>query len=988
MSAPNSLAARTPADTARGRLGFVVAFALCLTVFFGDALVGLGEKSYTSADFTQSHVLTSLGERHRPGNPTISDPVVEMQTWLRFARDEVHGGELPLWNPYNGCGQPLLANAQSAVLSPFSLPFYVSRFDVALLVSALLKVAVAGAAMALFLRRLGLGQLATTFGALAFAFSGEMIVLLAYPHSAVIATLPLGLFFLEGALAAVEHRRGRARVTLELGGFALALAAGLLAGHPEPFNCGLVLDAAWFVARSWQIARASGARGDAVRRCAKLALGVGGATLAAVALAAPQVLPFLEYYARCGLAGSRGYTPLPSLERTWPYLLFPTAVGMPIPDRALGLAAPAPSFELVNGAYVGGAVLLGALVALAFGSARRKAFAFVVLACAWLLLGIDALGLGRVYDTATLVGHFLPLTRAHPVWTISLCALAACGVDELVKLASPRRTLALGVAAFALVAVGAAWVRANTLFVEQAVGQGDALVGTVHTSVQRDARLVVAACAACACAVAWAAWTASRRARLVCGAVLVAASFVTTGGLLRDYNPTVENRFVFPETPAIATLRASVGDARVLVLGENGLPPETNTAYRLAVPAGFDGLHVRVQDELYLALFDAKGAWRDPRRASTRALELFGVESIVTAGDWVPIGTALGERQLQRRVDYAPIALPHDGALEQRFVCDRTRLSRVAVVVSTVAGSVANGADATLRLRELDSGLVVAERTLAAAELRADTFYPSDFRLHAIPFLSKGVHTLRFATLEFAPHEDSLGKSYVLSLATNTENANGAPFAWRTKQLSVASAELALVGARAEGTLLFDYAADPEFAPEGKVARLSLWKFTRGLGPYFSVAEALESPSEAATFAALKRDELDPYRAVILERETPAASDATTLEFPARLANAEPAVRANIVERTATRVKLAVERATPGWLVAAQTWYPGWVATVNGEERPLRRANFAFQAVAVPAGNSIVELEFRPRSFRVGLAVALATCVLGAFVVARALRAA
>jgi hypothetical protein len=964
---------------ARAWVGFGVAFAALLALFFGDALLGLGAKSYTSADFTQGHILTSLGERHRPGNPVISDPVLEMQTWLRFARDEVRAGELPLWNPYNGCGQPLLANEQSAFLSPFNLPFFLFEFDVALLLSAALKLGAAGATMALFLRQLGLGRIATAFGAVAFGFSGQIVVLLGYPHSAVIATLPLALYFLERALVAVERGRGRGEVVAALAGFTLAQTAGLLAAHPEPFECGVVLGGAWFVARSIGMWRASDARGEVLRRSLRLAAGLVIASLAALALAAPQLLPFVEYYTRSGLAAERVYEPLPSLESAWQYLLFPTAVGMPTPERSLSLSLPAPSFELVNSTYVGGTVLLCAFVACAFADARRRAFAFVVLAAGWLVAMVGAFGLARAWDTATVFGHFLPLPRAQPIWILSICVVGAFGLEGLLGLARPRKMLAVAAPVLAFGVLVAAWLRANVLFAEHAAKLEPELVRRVHDVVRDDLLLVAATFSTSALAVGWLALAPSVRTRRVCGAALIAAVFVQCGWLLRDYNPTVDNRYVFPRTPAMQRLVAEVGDGRMLVLGENGIPPESNLDYRLAVPAGFDGLHLRVQDTLYRELFGARAAWRDPQRASPRALRLFGIEYVVTAGDWVPIGTALGERQLQKQMSYSPIELRESRKVVQRFVCARERLSRISVVLSTIAGSKSRGATATLRLVDVESGAVIAEHTPTADGLREGTFYPNDFRIRSNAFRSKAVHALRFESLEFAPREDSLGRTYELTLEATGEPEGGEPFAWATKHISIAGGALDVVGEEHKAVLLFDYGGASSFEPRGKVSRLSLWRFAEGLGPFFSVREALESPSDAATLAALKRSTFDPYRAVILDRGTSAKKGpATTLVIPDGFERAPVATRARVLERTATRVRLEVLRDEPGWLVAAQSWYPGWTATVNGETRLLRRANYAFQAVEVPAGSSIVELAYQPRSFRIGVALSFGTLLLGA----------
>ena len=68
-----------------------------------------------------------------------------------------------------------------------------------------------------------------------------------------------------------------------------------------------------------------------------------------------------------------------------------------------------------------------------------------------------------------------------------------------------------------------------------------------------------------------------------------------------------------------------------------------------------------------------------------------------------------------------------------------------------------------------------------------------------------------------------------------------------------------------------------------------------------------------------------------------------------------------IMEYTDTRVHMSVNSEEATYLYLADAYYSGWRATVNGEDRPVYRANVMFRAVAVPAGESDVIFEFVPR---------------------------
>ena len=52
-------------------------------------------------------------------------PELQFYPWHALAFDQISYGILPLWNPYNGLGTPLLANYQSALVYPFTWVIYI-----------------------------------------------------------------------------------------------------------------------------------------------------------------------------------------------------------------------------------------------------------------------------------------------------------------------------------------------------------------------------------------------------------------------------------------------------------------------------------------------------------------------------------------------------------------------------------------------------------------------------------------------------------------------------------------------------------------------------------------------------------------------------------------------------------------------------------------------------------------------------------------------
>jgi len=87
--------------------------------------------------------------------------------------------------------------------------------------------------------------------------------------------------------------------------------------------------------------------------------------------------------------------------------------------------------------------------------------------------------------------------------------------------------------------------------------------------------------------------------------------------------------------------------------------------------------------------------------------------------------------------------------------------------------------------------------------------------------------------------------------------------------------------------------------------------------------------------------------------------------------------QARISRRTANSVIIDARLACTGMLVLADTWYPGWIATVDGHAVPIYQAYSALRGIVVQQGEHRVEFHYRPASALIG-AMMSALGILGA----------
>jgi hypothetical protein len=365
--------------------------------------------------------------------PTLRDQGDFFYPLKLYTADRLRAGEIPLWNPLSGTGEPWLANGQSGVFYPPTLLFLLPSPGLAGGLFLLLHFAIAAWGARRFLKEENVSDAGALLGAAAFAGSGFAASFSVFwNHFGAFAYMPgiaalarsglptrasvLGL----GALVGLQAMAGSPEMSAASIVLALALAATPRARFPEPVA---------------PIPRWSG-----LRRA-------GAAILLGLALAAWVLLPMAELSVR-----SDRREPLPAEAREL------GAVGR---RDLLSLAGFSPPF--FGGTYLASLflppfVLVAAAGAFGEGHRRRLAILLVLFAAAGLLLSIH--GPPGTWLRALPLLDRVRYASKGLAWTaFSVSMLAGLGLDALrfgsEEAARRRLRVALGLLAVGALALAA-----------------------------------------------------------------------------------------------------------------------------------------------------------------------------------------------------------------------------------------------------------------------------------------------------------------------------------------------------------------------------------------------------------------------------------------------------------------------------------------------------------------------------------------------------
>jgi Bacterial membrane protein YfhO len=110
----------------------------------------------------------------------------------------------------------------------------------------------------------------------------------------------------------------------------------------------------------------------------------------------------------------------------------------------------------------------------------------------------------------------------------------------------------------------------------------------------------------------------------------------------------------------------------------------------------------------------------------------------------------------------------------------------------------------------------------------------------------------------------------------------------------------------------------------------------------------------------------DPRRVAWIETDRP-----RDVERLLSRADPDPSESVTVTRDEPQRVELSAVLRSPGVVVVADMYYPGWTLTVDGHPAEILRTNRAMRGVALPAGTHRLVFTYDPLSFRLGIASSL-----------------
>lgn len=870
-------------------------------------------------------------------------------------------GRLPLWSPSLQAGFPLLAEGHVAAFYPFQVLF-VKLFspESAISYQMLLHLSVAGIGMYAWVRGMGFRAASAFVAGFIFSFNGFMVQKLYHtPILLTAAWLPWMIFFQDQFQRARRDRKRHAGVWLALA--TLALALDWVAGFPQIAFMNAVTFAAvgLFGGLFWNGAAA--ALRERLRQIPRIAFWTALPVVLSGGIAAVQLLPTTEligYSVRSqglpvNLINSYNLTP-----ESFTQFVSPFSPGEPSDDN----------IELWG--YVGLATLF---LAIAAPFVRRDSrtvffsiFAIIVLS---LTLG-DANPLFSLLSRLPIFSLFRVPARYLFLFAFSAAFLAANGLDEISRRGSQNVEGRLR--PFDLKSTGATAPVAQRSGVNALVARHQnaivavpgtsfalAIIGVISLAYTQSLEFWLGAwqwlswvIGTLALILLWLGWT-RRIANGVMTTAIIGLVVFDLSANAATYLHTKVAELTPPayvnQTPRSATaLGVPISKERVLTdetvwpsvqSQRSSLYPNFGLVYGREMVHAYTPLLFEMNDLYFFNL-------------SPAMLDLLNARYFS-----IPLEPRFTDRA---PTPFADLTL--DVVDSEASIPPTPAVSIQVDSFTEETATIPNGSPAAELILKFDDG-AIETFTLRVGADTADW----DFGKNGAPSQARIAHKVSaFLRALGRPFDGAVYRAQ-FTLGSSPHKVVSVDIRPIIPKAHITVERIALIGENGKPTSLAALTHKDEFQLFFMSDTAAIWENLDVL-PRAFLAHQAQVMKPDAVFARLHQPDLNSGETVLLN-EGQAMSAAPNVDRTRE--------RVEITRYEPERVTMTVRAEQPGYLVLADSWYPGWNAYVDGQAQPIYRADFIFRAVKIEPGEHTVLFEFRPQIVYIGAGISIASlCVL------------
>jgi len=560
-------------------------------------------------------------------NFLITDPVRQQYPWRDLVISIIKKFELPLWNPYNFSGTPLLANLQSAIFYPFNLVFFILPFNIGWSVLILMQPLLAGIFLYWYLRNLSIHRIASFLGSLVFAFCGFSVAWMEWGTILhVTLWLPLILLAID-KIFSISHRHKFSifnfQFSILIWSFILvfSLVFSFFAGHLQVFFYVLLFSFAYILARWIQYGKIF-----------NILFVFFIFYILFFILTAVQWIPTLQFV----LQSARGVDQFNWQKDGWfiPWqhliqFISPDFFGNPTTLNYWGVWNYG---ELIG--YVGIGPLVMAIYALFFRHDKKTIF-FGTIFFTSLIFALPTFLAKLPYILQIPFLSTSQPTRLLFIIDFSLAVLAAFGFDYFIRAKKKGVIYPSIFIGFILISLWVFTLFGRNFFQEILgesieVSKRNLMLPTILFSVFIFLTLIS---------------SFLKKQKQIIIIVLCIIVGVTVFDLLRfadKFSPFTDQKYLFPQTKVISFLQENLGYQRFMTTDSRILPPNFSVIYKLQSVDGYDPLYTSRYGELIAAsernepnISPPFGFNRiiAPHNYNSKIIDLLGVRYILSLSD-------------------------------------------------------------------------------------------------------------------------------------------------------------------------------------------------------------------------------------------------------------------------------------------------------------------------------------------------------------------